>query len=113
MIGPEFRPGPGASQSRFESDPQVVETEEVENIPEKRWSGAGREDRKTGLDHDTKWAIMMDVCPAELDRHLLLSSDSFVTDPTVRAAIRDHVGQLRHKSDPMEVGEKASSAEGE
>lgn len=59
----------------------------------------------------TKRAITMDMCPAELGKHLTLNSERF--DPKVRAVIRGSVQQMRHASGPMELDEGAQSADEE
>lgn len=56
---------------------------------------------------DTKRATTMDVCPAELDNHLILNSVRFDACPKVKAVIRDCMDQMRHKSDPREIDEMA------
>lgn len=69
--------------------------------------------RRQALNDDTKRAIMMDMCPPELERHLLLNSDRYDTCAKVKAAIRDYGEQMRHKSDPMEVVEMAGDGDDE
>lgn len=61
------------------------------------------------VDPASAQAIMMDTCPVELERHLMLNSDRFDMYPKVRPAIRDYIEQVRHQRDPMEVGETALS----
>lgn len=50
-------------------------------------------------------AIVMHMCPLDLERHLVLNSDRYDIYPKVKSAIRDYVEEMRHKSDPMQVGE--------
>lgn len=73
-----------------------------------------RQDERTGhhsLTEATERAIMMDTCPTELGRHRVLNSDRYNTYPYVKAAIRDYVEQMRHKSDPMEMDEAVCNAD--
>lgn len=73
-----------------------------------------RQDERTGrqaLADDTKRTIMMDMCPMELDRHLVPNSGRYVTYPKGKAAVRDYLEQMRDKSDPMEVGEMSDAAD--
>lgn len=56
----------------------------------------------------------MDMFLAELERHLVLNSDRYGTYPKAKVAIRGYVGQMRHKSDTMEMDEVTfQAAEGE
>lgn len=57
------------------------------------------------LTNDTKRVVMMDTCPPELERHLVLKPDRYDTHPKVKSAMRDHVEQMRHKLDPMDIGD--------
>lgn len=53
-----------------------------------------RQDERTGrqaLTYDTKWAVMMDMCPPEVERHLVLKSDNYDANPKVKSAILDYV----------------------
>lgn len=61
----------------------------------------GRTHRLTG---ETKGTIMMDMCLVGLARHLVLNSDRYDNYSKVKSAIRDYVGQMRHRSDPMYIG---------
>lgn len=73
-----------------------------------------RHDERIGrhaLTDDTTRII--DMCPVELDRRLLLNSDRCVAYPKAKSAITDYVGHWRHKSDPMEIDETAYPAEKE
>lgn len=57
---------------------------------------------------------MTDMCPTELERHLVLNSDRYDTYPKVKASTRDYIEQMRHRSDksvPMDVGEMAYQVE--
>lgn len=45
----------------------------------------------------------MDICPAVLEKHLILNSHRFETYPEVMLATRDGVEQMRRKSDPMDL----------
>lgn len=56
---------------------------------------------------DSKGTVMMGTCPVELEKHLILDSDRFVTHPQVKADIRDYVEQMCHKTGSMELGEIA------
>lgn len=56
---------------------------------------------------------MTGMCLVELERHLVLNSDRYDTYPMVKSAIGDYVEQMRHKSDPMEVGEIAHQGKGD
>lgn len=58
-------------------------------------------------------AFMMDMCPIELGRCLVLQSDRCDTRPKVKSAIRDCVEQVRHMSYPMEIDEMSHRAEDE
>lgn len=52
--------------------------------------------RRQALTDDSKRAIMMGMCPPELQRHLVLNFDRYDTYPKVRSAIQDYVEQMRH-----------------
>lgn len=55
-----------------------------------------RQDERTGrqaLTDDTKRAIVMDMCPPEMERHFVLNSDRYDTYPKLKSAIRDYVEQ--------------------
>lgn len=54
--------------------------------------------------------LMLDMCPVELERHPVRSSDRCDTYPM---ATRDYVEQMRRKYDPMEIDEMAYPAEEE
>lgn len=51
----------------------------------------------------------MNMGPPSLERHVMLKSDRLGTYRKVESSIRDYVEQLRHKSDPMDVGEMTCS----
>lgn len=72
-----------------------------------KWEDMVRpQDDRTGrrsLTDETKQATLTDVCPTELERHLMFNSDRFDTCPNLRPAIRDYVQQLRHKGGSMDV----------
>lgn len=73
-----------------------------------------RQDQSTGRQaqtDDTKRVIMMDMCLAEVERHLILNSDRFGTYPELKAATRDYVEQISHNSGPVELGEMAPLAD--
>lgn len=75
-----------------------------------------RQDARTGrqiLTDDTKRAIMMDICPAEFEKHLLLNCDRYDTYPKVKSAIRDYIEHTRHKSDPRGVNDMSHNADEE
>lgn len=62
-----------------------------------------RRDERTArnaLTDDTSKAILMDMCPAELERHLMRNSDMFDMYPKVGPAIRAYVEQFPHKRRP-------------
>lgn len=63
------------------------------------------------LTHDTKRAIVMDVCLVEFQQDMIPKSDSFNIDPNVKAATRGWVGHMRHKPDSMETDEMAKHAD--
>lgn len=54
----------------------------------------------------TKRAIIMDMCPAELDKHLIIRSNRFDLYPKVKTAIRNYAEQMRHKSGPTELSRR-------
>lgn len=74
---------------------------------EKRGEMVRPQDERTGrqtLTDDTAKAILMDMCPDALARHLMLNANKFDTFPKVRFEIRDYVERIRRKGDPMENG---------
>lgn len=63
-----------------------------------------RQDEHTGrqaLTDDAKRAIMMDMCPVELERHLMLNSDRCDTYPKAMSGIRDKLEQRCRKTEPV------------
>lgn len=59
-------------------------------LMEKREDILRRQDERTGrqaFTDETKNTIMMDMCPAELERHLILNSDRYDTHPKVKRGI--------------------------
>lgn len=70
----------------------------------------GRTGRQASTD-DTKRAIMTDMCPIELERHLVLNSDRYDTYAKVKSAIREYTEHMRHKSGPVEVDEIPQKAD--
>lgn len=59
---------------------------------------------------DTLRAIMMGMCPTELEKQAMLISDRFTTYLKVKAAIRESVEKLRHKPGQMELEDLAPFA---
>lgn len=60
-----------------------------------------RQDEPPGrqaLTDDTTRAIMMDMCSAELERHLMLNPDRYDMYPKVKSAIKDDVEERTHQS---------------
>lgn len=87
--------------------PPGGKVEHMSFFNEKRGAMVRRQDERTArlaLTDDTKRAIMMDMCPPELERHRVLNSDRYDTHPKLKSAIRDYLEQMRHKSDPTEIG---------
>lgn len=69
-----------------------------------------RSDRKA-LGDDAKRAIMMDMRSFELERHLVLSSGRYDTEPKINSALRDYVEQMHHTSVVLGIIETAHPAE--
>lgn len=46
---------------------------------------------------------MMDMCPAELEKHFVLNFRRCDTYPKINSAIMDSVEQIWHDPDPMEI----------
>lgn len=81
-------------------EPPKGKVANITSLVEKWEKRVRHQDERSGqqaLTDDTQTAILMDTCTVKLDRHLALKSDRFDAYPNVGPAIRDYVGQLRHK----------------
>lgn len=56
---------------------------------------------------------MMDMCPTELEKHIMLNSDTFDACQEAEVTITDLLEQTRHKSGPLEIGEYRGEVHGE
>lgn len=75
-----------------------------------------RQDGRTGgqaLADDTKRAMMIDTCPVQLERHLVLNPDRYDTDPKIKSAVREYVEQMRHEADPVDTNKNSYPIEEE
>lgn len=59
---------------------------------------------------DTQREVIVDTCPSDLGKHLILISARFDMSFKFKAVTRDYMEQMRHNARPMESGEVAGSA---